>query len=258
MIEIFIKGSHLQDIFLELLHKEFKIRYKSKVLGYFWSLANPLANALVYYIVFGILMKSRQENYAIFLITALFPWQWIANSVSASPMSFISNAKLVKKISFPRNMIQFVTVFQDMAHFIISVPIILVFMYIYNISPSVTWIWGFPLLCAIQFMIVYSISLMLSTINLFFRDTERLVQIFIMYLFYFTPILYSIDKIPERFHNLLYFHPFAPIIISWRKLFLYGELHWNYIGASAIFGIIALFIATKIYNKLSWRLAEIL
>lgn len=246
------------DIFIELLQKEFRIRYKSKFFGYLWSLMNPLANALVYYIVFGILMKNRQENYPIFLIAGLFPWQWIANSISTSPMSFISNAKLVKKIAFPRNMIQFVTVFQDMVHFIISIPIILIFMYAYEIPPSLSWLWGFPILLALQFVTLYSISLLLGIFNLFFRDTERLVQIFLMYFFYFTPILYSVSKVPERFHDLLYLHPFAPIVISWRELFLTGNIPWNYVGSATLYSIILFALARYFYKKLSWRLAEIL
>ena len=249
---------HLKDIFIELLQKEFKIRYKSKFFGYLWSLMNPLANALVYYIVFGILMKSREENYPIFLIAGLFPWQWIANSIGVSPMSFISNARLVKKIAFPRSMIQFVTVFQDMVHFVISLPIILVFMYIYDIPPSLSWIWGFPILLLLQFITLYSISLLLGMFNLFFRDTERLVQIFLMYFFYFTPILYGLNKIPERFHDLLYFHPFAPIVISWRELLLSGNIPWNYVGSSSIYAFILFLLAEYFYTKLSWRLAEIL
>lgn len=249
---------HLYDIFIELLKKEFKIRYKSQVLGYLWSLANPLSSAFVYYIVFGVLMKSREPNYPIFLIAALFPWQWIANSVSASPRIFISNAKLVKKVSFPRNMITFVLVFQDMVHFIISIPIIVAFMLFYKILPSVTWIWGIPLLCLIQFMLVYSFALLIGTINLFLRDTQRLVDIFIMYLFYFTPILYSVKKIPIRFHDFLYLHPFAPIIICWRELLLSGKIPLNYLLSSSIYAVSIFLISNTIYKKLSWRFAEVL
>lgn len=251
-------NSQNYDIFIELLKKELKVRYKSKVFGYLWSLANPLAHALVYYIVFGLILDNREKNFPLFLITALFPWQWFTNSLGAASMLFFSNQKLVKKVNFDRNLLPIVVVFQDMVHFIVSIPIIFLFMYVYDIGPSLNWFIGLPLLLLLQYIVTYSLTLTIATVNIFFRDTERIIQIILLYLFYFTPILYPVSKIPTQYVNLLYLHPIAPVIVSWRELLIDGVLRWDYIISSFIYSVILYIVSSFIYKKLSWRFAEVL
>jgi len=82
---------HYIDLLIVLTQKEMKVRYKSSFLGYIWSIANPLAFAFVFFIAFKVVMKIKMENYTLFLITGLFPWQWFSNSVSLSPTIFLGN-----------------------------------------------------------------------------------------------------------------------------------------------------------------------
>jgi lipopolysaccharide transport system permease protein len=139
------------DLITVFAQKEMKVRYKNSFLGYFWSIGHPLAFAFVFFIAFKIVMKIQMENYALFLIAGLFPWQWFSNSVNASPTVFLGNASIIKKVNFPRNMLPFVTVLQDMIHFILSIPVIVLFLFLYQKSPSLSWIYGIPLLLGIQF-----------------------------------------------------------------------------------------------------------
>jgi lipopolysaccharide transport system permease protein len=250
--------SNIKDIILVLTEKELKVRYNSNVLGYFWSIGNPLFHALIYWIIFGHILNSKVPNYAVFLITALFPWQWMQNSIAVAPMTFLGNGPIIKKVNFPRFLISLVAVIQDMIHFWASLPIIFIFLIYYKISPSLLWLIGIPILTVIQLIITYSLNLMLATINLFFRDMERLVQIFMMTMFYFTPILYDASQIPLKYQKFIFIHPVAPLMISWRKLFMEGTINWMYVLQSAIVATILLGISQTIYKKLSWRFAEIL
>src|SRR4030043_1369754 len=178
------KIQHSIDLITVLTQKEMKVRYKSTFFGYLWSVAYPLAFALVFFIAFKVIMRIQIENYALFLIAGLFPWQWFSNSVNASPTVFLGNASIIKKVNFPRNTLPFMTVLQDMIHFILSIPVIVLFLFLYQKSPSLSWIYGIPLLLVIQFFLTYGVSLVVSSINLFFRDLERLTSIFMMLLFY--------------------------------------------------------------------------
>ena len=92
---------YLLDLTLVLTRKEIQIRYKNNVLGYLWSVLQPLSFALVYYIAFKIVMRIEMENYTLFLLTGLFPWQWFSNSISEASNTFISNASIIKKLIFP-------------------------------------------------------------------------------------------------------------------------------------------------------------
>ncbi len=249
---------YYRDLILVLTHKEIKVRYKNNVFGYLWSIGHPLAFAFVFFIAFKVVMKIQMEDYALFLIAGLFPWQWFSNSVNVSPMVFLGNASIIKKINFPRNIIPFTTVLQDMIHFVLSIPVIVLFLLLYYKLPSLTWLYGIPLLLGIQFLMTYGVSLMISSINLFFRDLERLTTISTTLLFYFTPIFYPETMVPERYKFLLNLNPLAPLIISWRNLFLHGQLEQASLAISLSYSILAFIIGYLIYKKLSWKFAEVL
>ena len=116
-----LRQSHIRyrDLISELLRKELRVRYKHLSLGYLWSLANPLAYATLYYIVFAMIMKVKTPNYPVFLIVSLFPWQWLNNSILVGPMTFYGNAGLIKKSMFPRFLIPLVVVLQDLIHYVL-------------------------------------------------------------------------------------------------------------------------------------------
>ncbi|MGQ9571484.1 MAG: ABC transporter permease [Thermodesulfovibrionales bacterium] len=249
---------HQLDLILVLTQKELKVRYKNSYLGYLWSIMHPLAFAFVFFIAFKVFMKVRIENYVLFLIAGLFPWQWFANSVNFSPRIFLGNTNLVKKVNFPRNILPLSSVIQDMIHFILSIPVILLFIFIYHKSPSLSWLYGIPILLVIQFMIIYGISLMVSSVNLFFKDLERLIGIFMTLLFYFTPVLYPETMIPERLRYLMYLNPVAPLMLSWKNLFLKGTLEPIYIMLSFAYSLIFFMLGYVLYKKLSWKFAEVL
>ncbi|MCS7279963.1 MAG: ABC transporter permease [Thermodesulfobacteriaceae bacterium] len=252
------KLKHYIDLIIVLTHKEMKIRYKSSFLGYIWSVAHPLAFALVFYIAFKVIMRINMEDYTLFLIAGLFPWQWFSNSVNTSAGIFLANASIIKKLNFPRNIVPLAMVLQDMIHFVFTIPVIIIFLFVYNKTPSLSWLYGIPILLSIQLLIVYGTSLMVSSLNLFFRDLERLVAILVTLLFYFTPIIYSETMIPEKFRYLIYLNPVAPLIISWRSVFLSGTLNLFFLIISTLYALSVFFLGYGIYKKLSWRFAEVL
>lgn len=249
---------HYIDLIIVLTQKEIKVRYKSSIFGYLWSIGHPLAFAFVFFIAFKVVMKIQMEDYALFLIAGLFPWQWFANSVNASPMVFLSNASIIKKVNFPRNIIPLTIVLQDMIHFILSIPVIVLFMFIYHKHPGLSWLYGIPFLLATQLLMTYGISLLVSSINLFFRDLERLTVIITTLLFYFTPIFYPETMIPQKYQPLLNFNPLAPLMIGWRNLFLHDQVDPVCLVVSLSYSISALILGHFVYRKLSWRFAEVL
>jgi lipopolysaccharide transport system permease protein len=252
------KVQHYIDLVTILTEKEIKVRYKSSFFGYLWSVAHPLAFALVFFVAFKVVVKIQVEDYALFLIAGLFPWQWFANSVNAAPRIFLGNASIIKKVNFPRNIIPFTQVFQDMIHFILAIPVVVLFLFLYHKLPSFSWLYGIPVLLIIQFLMTYGICLMISSTNLFFRDLERLTIIFTTMLFYFTPVIYPEKMVPVKYKPLINLNPLAPLMISWRELFLNGTLSPLYLAVSFGYAILAFILGFLIYRKLSWKFAEVL
>lgn len=208
--------------------------------------------------VFKLVMKVKVDNFPLFLISAMFPWQWIANSIGVGPMTFLGNGSLIKKVNFPRNLLCLVVVLQDMIHYLISIPIIVLLLYLYQKTPGWSWVIGIPLFSIIQLAMSYSLNLIIATTNLFFRDIEKLVQIIMTFLFFFTPVVYKASMVPEKYKVFLYLNPTAHLIMGWRDLFINNTINWEFTGVALIWSSILLFIAQYSYNKLQWRFAEII
>jgi lipopolysaccharide transport system permease protein len=248
---------YLRDLLLVLTAKEIKLRYKSSWLGYVWSVANPLAFATIYFVTFSVFMRVDIPRYPLFLIAGLFPWQWIANSTAAAPGLFLGNTSLLKKIRFPRNLLVASSVLNDGFHFLCSIPVLVLFLFLYRSAPSWSWLIGIPVLAAEQLLLVYGLALTIASLNLFFRDLERLTTLVVSFLFFLTPIVYSESMVPERFQVLIYLNPATPLILSWRGLFLAGHLDWPTIGIGYFFAALVFVVGSGIYMKLSWKFAEV-
>jgi homopolymeric O-antigen transport system permease protein len=246
------------DLIVALTHKELKVKYKRSSLGYLWSVANPLALAVVFFIAFKVVMRIQIQNYTLFLISGLFPWQWFANSVNSSATVFVVNASLIKKVDFRRETLVIAAVLNDMLHFILSIPVIVVFLFLYGMRPHLSWFIGIPALLLVQFALTYGLSIAIAAVNLFFRDIERVIYIVTTLLFYVTPIFYSEDMIPERFRPFILINPLSVLMISWRNLFIKGVLDFGAIGLSVSYSAAILVIGYLVFRKLRWRFVEVL
>lgn len=161
------RAGYYWDLVLVLAQKEIKTRYKNNVLGYVWSLANPLAYTGIFYFAFQVVFKIDIPNYVLFLICGLFPWQWISNSVVGSSMIFFQNSSLIKKASFPRFVLPLAIGLQDGFHFLMTLPVIFLFMIIGGVMPTWEFVIGLPLMTILQFFIIYGLGLAIGSINLF-------------------------------------------------------------------------------------------
>ncbi|WP_456436041.1 ABC transporter permease [Thermovibrio ammonificans] len=249
---------YYRDLLIELIKKDIKVRYKNSYLGYFWSLANPLAMALIFYFIFKIITKVKMENYTLFLISGLFVWQWISNSILAAATIYINNSSLIKKVNFPRNFLVLSLVFSEGFNFLVSIPVILMFCLYYHQKISLLlWLFAIPLLLIPTVVFIYSVALTVGTVNLFFRDMERLVNLLLTFLFYLTPIIYPISMVPEKYKTLIYLNPFVPFALIWQKLFFWNTFDIKSYAVATLYSVVALAISTKIYNKLKYKFAEL-
>ena len=253
-----VNWEHLWDLVVILTQKEIKSRYKNSALGYVWSVANPLLFAIIYYIVFGQIMKVPVENYALFLMAGLLPWHWLANSLSAAPNIFLANATLIKKVRFPRHVLVVSYVLNEGIHFVLSIPVIIGFLLVNGMSPSWSWLTGIPLLLVAEFLIVYGLAVTLASLNLFFRDLERLTALLITVLFFLTPITYSSAMAPAPYRTLLYANPVAALIESWREMFLHGQLSWLRIGSCYLSAVATLLVGSFVYWRMAPKFAEVI
>lgn len=247
---------YIFDLIVELVKKELKVRYKNSVLGYLWSVLSPLCQALVFFIAFKIVIRLKIENYVLFLIAGLFCWQWYTNSVFASTTLFLNNSSLIKKVNFPRETLVYSMVLHDLIHFVLALPVVFLFMVIYRQQFS-WYILFLPILFVLQFLLISGICLVISSINLFFRDLERLVVVFTNLLFYMTPIIYSEDMVPLKYKIVLWLNPMSYFVTLYRQVLMFNRLESSTLIISAVYSSIIFFVGYKIYKSLEWRFAEV-
>ena len=251
------KFRYFQDLLSVLVSKELKLRYRGSTLGIVWSLANPLAFCLVLYIALKKVLQVDIENYPLFLLSALFPWQWFSNSVNSASLLFTSNASLIKKLRFPRYALGLAIVTTDMIHFLVTIPVYAGLMLLLSgIHPHAIWIVGIPVLVIVQAAFTYGVIIIISTANAFLRDLEHLVRILLLLLFYVTPVLFPVTMVPDTLKWLLVLNPVAPIMIAWRALLVDNVLS-PYLGLAIAYAIMSLLLALPVYRKMAWRLAEV-
>ena len=246
------------DLLRLLIKKEVTLKYKRTYLGFFWSLLNPLLTALVMFIAFRIFMRFQMEDYTLFLLAALFPWTWFAASVTMSTSTLTGNISLIKKVLFPKHFLVIATIVAQFINFLFTIPILLVVVLYYHRIPSLNWLVGIPLLILVQFIVTYGIALILSMVNAFFRDMEYIVNVLMSMLFWITPILYPLDKVPEKYRKFLALNPITYLIQSWRDLFFFNRIDWQNISISIITAIVILGIGTIVFLRLDRRLDEVL
>ncbi len=245
------------DILKILVYKEWVVKYKSTFLGYIWSIAHPLMLALVFYIAFKIVVKVPIENYTLFLVSGLFAWQWFMNSVSIGVWSFVANAPLIKKTIFPRYLLVMASVIVDMIHFVVSIPIIMLVLYLYSYDFfHIEWLYQLPLLIVIQILLSFSFALIFGTLNVFVRDVDRIISLLLMLMMYLTPIFYSLDMVPKSLKVWFYLNPMVAIVELWREVFYNGSLDFTLLAISFGHLIFWLFLGYVIYQKLSYKFAE--
>ncbi|MEM9883734.1 MAG: ABC transporter permease [Planctomycetota bacterium] len=246
------------DLLAVLVLKELRVRYKRTVLGYAWSLLQPLAFAAVYYLVFKQFIRIETEvDYTLFLVCGLFAWQWFANGVTGSTLALIGNGPLITKVNFPRVYAVLSGFMNDVVHYLLALPVVLGFVFVLGHRPHVSWLWLLPLLLVVQSALVLGLALLLSTLNLFLRDLERLVTIGVLMQFHLTPVVYPASLIPERFGWLLLANPMAGLVIGWRDALLVGAVHGPLVGAAAAWAAGLLGLGAWVFAAQQKRFAEV-
>ena len=241
-----------------LVLKELRVRYKSSVLGYLWAVTNPFAFALVYYIAFKLILRVEMDNYAIFLLSGMFPWIWISNSLHASTSCFRNNVSLVKYVSLPRYILPLSNVAHETIHFFFALPILVLFIVFSGGELFISWIWQVPILIVLQFVLLYPFALMLALANVLVHDVEYLVGISLSMLFFLTPIVYPVDMIPEDFQFYLDLSPLSSLIQLWHGVILHGEFEPFDLLQPLAIALVGSYLAWIWYAKVNRKLGELL
>ncbi len=254
----------LRDLwqYRELLYflswRDVKVRYKQTVIGFLWAIIQPFLKMVVFSIIFGTLAKMDSEGfpYPIFLYAGLLPWQFFASSVSRSGESVVASANLIRKVYFPRLIIPIASVGACLVDFAISFIVLIILMFYYNITPTVSTFMVLPLVLATTFTAL-GVGMFISALNVAYRDFRHIVPFFVQIWMFLTPVVYPIRVIPENWRWLILLNPMSGIVNAYRSAILGKSFEWGSLGISMAIAAVIFFCGLMYFRKTERYFADI-
>lgn len=222
LIRVFVELRSNQALIWALATRHLAMRYRGSVLGFFWSFLNPLCLMLVYALVFKFYIRFNDvNNYTVFLFCGLLPWIWTQSSLIEGANSITSSGHLITKSMFPAHILPAVAVLTGLFHYVLSLPLLLAFMWFYGTAFSTT-LFLVPIVIIFQTLMLYGLAMFLASLNVQFRDVQYVTTNILSFLFFLCPILYPRTVVPERFQFTMDVNPFSILIDLYHKLILDG------------------------------------
>lgn len=247
---------HLDLIFYNV-YANLRSEAKRFYISYLWWIINPVADMIVFYIVFSLLLNRGIKDFVPFLLIGIVSWRWMSITVIRSSSSLMVNSFLINQVFIPKIIIPTVIILTESFKFLISFVILLIFLFLYGLSPTQYYL-ALILLLITQFLLIISISYFFAAITPFFPDIQIILQSGIQLVFFLSGIFYNIDSFSSEYQFWFYLNPMAKIIQSFRAIFLFNQ--WPDFRAIAfifIFSMILIYISSFILEKYEKRYPRI-
>ena len=253
---------HIEDLnrhralITALAGRELKGRYRGSILGFLWTFFNPLLLLLVYALVFSVYFRVQMENYAVFMFTGLLPWIFFSQSLNEGAAAVTDGGSLVTKVLFPLQVLPAVKVLANFINFVLSLPILLVFMAANKVALTYHLV-AFPLVAGVHLVFTFGFALILSASNVFMRDTRHILANMLTLWFFLTPVLYPLKQVPEKYRFLVYLNPEAVLTMAYHDIFFWGVWpRWDLLAAVLGLSLLILFVAIAVFDSHKEYFAE--
>lgn len=249
-----------KDLFWQLTLREIKARYKQSILGYAWAILVPLINLLVLSVVFTYIFRvpTGSTPYAVFLFVALIPWMFLVSSLTSATGSVMANSALITKVKIPREILPLSAISSKLVDLILASVLLVAFLYFYQVPFHITTVF-IPVIFLVQFFLILGICLILSATNVFYRDVENILGVFLTIWMYMSPVLYPSNLIPENFKLFFFLNPMTGIINAYRDAILYGRFTDTYgFIYSATFSLFILLVGIIYFKNRSRFFADVM
>ncbi len=214
---------HYRELLRVLVSSELKLRYRRSVLGFFWTLLNPLLMMVVLSVVFSTVMRFNIRDYWVSLVAGLLPWTFFSQSVGTSLMSIVGKGALLKKVYIPKSIIPLSVVLAGLVNFLLSLVAMLVLMLAVGHPPALAVLF-LPIPIAFMTLFAIGMALVFSCLNVYFRDFGHMTEVILQAWFYTSPVIYSLAMVPEPYRPYFMWNPLYFIIECFREPIFNGAL----------------------------------
>jgi ABC-type polysaccharide/polyol phosphate export permease len=245
-----------------LVARELKARYRGSVLGFFWSFVNPLLLLGVYTFVFATVLPNNDPDlspYSVFMFCGILPWTWFSSSLLEATGALISGGNLIKKVLFPAEILPIVSVLASMVHFVLGLPILVIFMITLHHLPHVPNVFWFPAVVLVQLVFTLACALVLSALTVHFRDIRDLLSNLLTLWFFATPIIYRYTQPTLRpYLGWFKINPMFHMIVSYQEALFFDAFgHARSLGYLALLSVAFFLAAYWLFDRLRDSFAEV-
>ena len=247
---------YIFELLRTLVDRDMKLMYKRSALGVVWTLINPLLQMLVFVFVFQVIIKIDIPQYASYVFTGLLAWNWFQNCLFQATGIIINSRPLIRQPGFPTAILPLVIVTTGLIHFVLALPILLVFLLIDGVKLT-PLILVLPLLQVLQFALTVTFAYFLAALNVTFRDTQHTLGVLLQFLFYLTPVFYELTSIPGQYWQIYGLNPLVHIITCYRQILIWGvQPDWLAMIIIAGITLVLLPIGYRLFKHQSLRFVE--
>jgi lipopolysaccharide transport system permease protein len=249
-----------KDLFLIFIWREFTIRYRQSIIGVLWAVLQPLSMMVLFTFIFSYIFKLKVSDYphVIFFYSGLLPWIFFSSSLNYSIPSLTNHYGLITKIYFPREILPLSGISVALIDYLIATVVFALLLLIYKIP--ITWnaLWLIPLFILLFFFTV-SVSLFLSSLNVYYRDVKLATGFLVQLWFFASPVMYSVDQLDIKFKMILFINPLTFMIENMRRCVLEARavVLWQFVFVSIIIGIFY-FLSYKFFIKTERAFADVI
>ena len=272
-----------RDLLGNLVRRELKVKYKNSVLGFVWTLLNPLLYLVIFTIVFSVILKNPTPRYGLLLLSGLLCFNLFSVGLTAATTSITANGPLVQKVWFPREILPLAAIGANLITFFFQMTILLVGLALFRQAPEWGMLWLLPPALILTLLIGAGLGLMLSALNVYFRDVQHFLELGLLTWFWLTPVVYPFSlvaralngKFGDGAERLAMLNPMIPIITAFQRV-LYNPTNFpvdqqeqftemihrsnmwyvENLGISAVFALVLVWGGYKVFSRLEGNLGE--
>lgn len=238
-----------KEIIQNIVLKEFKARYAGSLFGIFWAVITPLLITLVISFVFTKVIKIDMEYLPLFILSAILPWMCFSSSLFDATSSIVRNSQILNQFTISKEILPIASVIVNFINLFLGLVIMLPIFIIFNVK-IIPFLLLLPFVILFHFIFTLGIGLLLSCLNVFFRDITHLLEVGLMFWFWITPVFYSIDMIPIRFRWICILNPMTSYVTMYRNILFEARLPGLYLGIiSVAVSLLILIIGYAIFIK---------